>query len=186
MLRLVLVVALSCGLRQSAGPADTSFVDTHVGAVSLADEASGKAFVLRYGGHEFEPDLGLRVFRYVNAGKNEVLDLVMHPGGVRYEFMVFRLRRPRGAEATTATVAGLESFRSGRGVRLGLTVAELARVLGAPLRQSVSGGNGVMVYRCTSQATCPTLKQVNMPAYEGKYSFRGGILVACEWGYPYP
>jgi hypothetical protein len=181
----LLVLALSTEFSESLVK-DPAFLDTHVASVQLADEASGKAFVLRFGGQEFEPDLGLPVFRYVNASRSEVLDLVMHPGGSRYEIMQFRIRRARPAEPKATAAAGLASFRTGRGVYLGLTVAEVIQVLGNPHQQSGRGDDRVLVYRCDSAATCPVLKQVNMPAYEATYTFRRGALDAVECGYPYP
>jgi hypothetical protein len=182
----LLFLALSSGSSEGAVAEDPPFVDTHVATVHLADGASGKAFVLRFGGQEFEPALGLPVFRYFNASRSEVLDLVMHPGDSPYEIMQFRIRRARPAEHTETPVVGLTSFRTGRGVYLGLTVAELIQVLGEPHRRTGGGDDRVLVYRCNSAATCPVLKQVNMPAYEGKYTFHKGTLDAAEFGYPYP
>jgi hypothetical protein len=185
MLFISLIVALGAA---QAGPAvseNPRFLDTQVGPVHLRDDVSGKAFVVRFGGKESEPDLGLPVFRYLNAGRTEVLDLVMHPGGLRYEFMQVRIRRARRSEPNTTPV-DYDSFQSGRGVHLGLSIPEVIRLLGAPQEEKAEGSERTLVYRCTSSAVCPILTEVNMPEYQGRYFFLDGTLVRCEWGYPYP
>jgi hypothetical protein len=182
----VLLSVVAVALCAAASSPVALFIDTRVGPVQLADEVSGKAFVLQFGGNEFEPDAGLPVFRYFNADRTEVLDLVMHPGGLHYEMMQFRIRRTRSAEPKPVPVAEQGSFRTGRGVHLGLTVEELIRLLGPSHQESGTGGDRTLIYRCTSATSCPVLTRVNMPAYEGKYSFRSGVLVAVECGFPYP
>ena len=172
-----------------AGPSlakDPGFVDPQVDSVRLGDAASGKAFVLRFNGKGFEPSVSLWAFRYLNAGKTEVLDLIMFPGSVAYEFTWVALRRPRAAEPSATPIPGCKSFRSARGIHLGLSVEEVIALLGAPQKRTHQGTGQTLVYRCTSLTLCPILREVNMPEYEGNYVFRDGILVNCEWGYPYP
>ena len=186
MLWAVLVLALGRGFSSAATAEDPPFVDTKVGSVQLADEASGKAFVLRFGESHPETQFGFAVFSYANASRSETLELVAHPGGMLHEFMEFRLARTGRGNARGTVAAGEASFHSGRGVHLGLSIEELIRLLGKPHDEVPDGGDRTLVYRCTSPTTCPVLSRVNMPAYEGRYSFQDGALVAFRWGYPYP
>jgi hypothetical protein len=182
----LVVVGLWLAAAPVAAAPSASFVDVRIESVELGNVATGEAFVRRFGGEESEPDAGFSLYRYLNASKTEVLDLVMHPGGVRYEFMEFRLRRTKTSESKSSPVVAVDSFRTGRGLRLGLTAEEVLRILGAPHQQTSSGKRRTLQYRCTSRVTCPVLKLVNMPEYYGTYSFVSGILVSIESGYMYP
>ncbi len=185
MLWDILLLAALGGL-PGAAAGDPQFVDTQIGPVQLADQASGRAFVLGAGGHEPEPRFGVTTFRYANKSKTETLNLVKHPGGVRYAFMQFRVGRADGSEMQRMATVGLDTFRSGRGVHLGLRAQEVIRLLGQPNEQRTDGTDRTFFYRCSSTETCPVLKRVKMPQYAGRYSFKGGLLVAFEVGYPYP
>ena len=119
MLWNILLLAALGGLPEAAAAGDRRFVDTQMGPVELADEASGKAFVLGAGGHEPESRFGVTTFRYLNTSKTEALDLVMHPGGARYAFMQFRVGRAGGPEMQRMATIGLDTFRSGAACTLG-------------------------------------------------------------------
>jgi hypothetical protein len=172
------------GLAERPTSADPRFLDDQVGPVQLADVASGRAFVLRFPGPEPEPAFGLTVYRYTNANRSEVLELFCHPGCERYEFMEFRVGAPADAKGAPAT--SLASFQSGRGVHLGLTVEQLIQLLGKPHGEKSEAGARILLYHCSSSTACPVLGRVGMPAYAARYSFRSGVLVAFESGYPYP
>ena len=184
MLWGLLILVAYGGLAQRSAAADPRFVDDQLGPVQLANVASGGAFVLRFPGSEPEPEFGLTVYRYTNASRSEVLELFCHPGCERYEFMEFRVQA--GSEAKGAAVTSLTSFQSGRGVHVGLTVRQLIQLLGEPHGEKSEAGVRTLFYRCSSSAVCPVLQRVGMPAYQARYSFRSGVLVAFESGYPYP
>jgi hypothetical protein len=183
MQALAVLIAAAAALGGSASK-DPRFIDSRVETVVLGDTSSGQSFVSRLGGNAVDIGGGMAVFRY--AGTAELLELVAYPGGEPYQFWEVRLRRGRGTEPNAKLVAGGKPFRSGRGIQLGLTISEVVRLLGEPQEQSETKGRLNFVYRCTSEATCPALKRVNMPEYKGRYSFLDGRLVECEWGYPYP
>ena len=185
MVPSVLAAGLWLGLLQTSTTGEPQFVDLRVGSVQLGSTASGEAFVRSFGGHEVEGDGGVAEFRYLNGTKTELLELVMHPGGERYQFMELRVRRPSSSELQSTQVAGIDSFLTGQGLHLGLTVERVTRILGAPHTQTSSGRSRGLHYRCTS-AGCPFLKKVNMPLYHGNYFFADGILVSLEAGYEYP
>jgi hypothetical protein len=180
---LVLGLGLAAAEPMAGNP---QFLDLRVESVGLADRASGEAFVRRSGGRESESDGSLPTIKYANPATGELLALVMHPGGLRFQFMEYRIRRMHPGEAAGTRVVGGESFRTGRGVHLGLTAEELVRTLGAPHKQTRKGHRRVLRYGCTSSATCPILKEVNMPEYSATYVFQDGVLVDVEAGYPYP
>ncbi len=186
MIAAVVFLGLWLGSTESREIGNPQFIDLRVSSVELGSVPTGEAFVRRNGGREVEVDGGLPLYRYVNTPKTEVLELVMHPGGQRYEFMEFHIRRPSPAEVQVCPVAAVDSFLTGRGLHLGLTIDEVVSVLGAPQQQAGSGRSRGLHYRCTSPKTCPILEQVSMPEYHGRYFFADGKLVTVESGYAYP
>jgi hypothetical protein len=185
-LTLLLPWLLLAPAAQATAADDPPFVDIHIGSVTLASASSGQAFVSRFPGHVREVDGSLPFVRYVNAANTELLDLVLHPGGQATEFMEFRVRRFRTADAPTAAVASVDAFRTGRGLRLGLTVSEVVDLLGPPDQRTSSGRSEGLHYRCASARRCPILQRTNMPLYYGRYFFTDGHLAAFEGGLQYP
>jgi len=185
-LTVLLAWPLFAAVAQASAADDPQFVDIHVDSATLATASSGQAFVSRFPGEIREVDGSLPFIRYVNAAKTEVLDLVLHPGGQPSEFMEYRVRRFRPADAPVAAIATVDAFRTGRGLHLGLAIDEVIDLLGPPDQRTRSGRSEGLNYRCASAKRCPILHRTNMPLYYGSYFFTDGRLVAFEGGFQYP
>lgn len=185
-LTLFLGWLLLAPVAQASAAEDPQFVDVHVDSLTLASASSGLAFGSRFPGQIREIDGSLPFVRYVNASKTEILDLVLHPGGQSSEFMEYRVRRFRPADAPAAAIPTVGAFRTGRGLHLGLGVDDVIGLLGPPDQRTSSGRSEGLNYRCASAKRCPILQRTNMPLYYGRYSFTDGRLVAFEGGFQYP
>ena len=168
-----------------ASPPDPQFWDTTIAGVTLEDPRTGRAFVMNHPTTADEPADDFPQFRCLNADGTEVLSFIMQYGDQRYQFAQFRVRRASRREAAQGERSAVQSFATGKGIRLGLTIDRVLELLGPGARKE--GKQQVrLTYSCDSVKTCPGLGRVNVPQYQAIYTFRGNELVAFESGYPYP
>jgi hypothetical protein len=87
-----------------------------------------------------------------------------------------------------ATVLDTSLFRTGRGVRLGMTRKDILDRFGACAAAPSETGDGteVLRYAITDAITSDFLKAHNMPAYVAEYTFKGDRLVRFAFGFSYP
>ena len=180
---VVLLVFLAAGTQEAQDPV---YVDTEISGVVLGDDSAGRLFVERVGASVSEERFGIRTFQYLNDNETQILELFTHPGGLRHEFLEYRVRALDGAESRNASVLEVARFESGRGVHLGLNVGELVEVLGQEHEREEQADTLRLVFRCTSARACPVLGRLNMPEYLARYTFVNGILTEFEAGYPMP
>lgn len=182
-LALALAIPLA-GVTASAG--DPQFVDTAMAGVVLGDRQTSAEFVREHGGSEADGGAGLGIWRYANETQTEILEFYRHPGGVAADFMEFQVRAAAAATGAPAQRTRLGAFQSGKGIRLGLSAADVMKRLGPPLEHRQGNTVLVLSYGCSSPQVCSALTAVNMPEYRSEYRFTDDALVAFKAGYPYP
>lgn len=87
-----------------------------------------------------------------------------------------------------ATVLDAPLFRTGRGVRLGMTRKDILDRFGACAAAPSGAGDGTETirYEIADATASDFLKTHNMPAYVAEYTFRGDRLVRFAFGFSYP
>jgi hypothetical protein len=165
--------------------ADPTYFETGIGNVALLDPNSGEQFLNINGIGTTSDDGFLQTF-YSNASGSQILDLVRHPGDVRYSFSEASIFLsdgfPLGAPELTA-----KAFVSSKGVKPGLRPTDVRRILGKPWRIT-KGKEGRLTYRyfCDDSARCPSLAKYKTPSYSATVIFERGRLVQYSFGYDYP
>jgi hypothetical protein len=163
---------------------DPGFVETGIHGVAFLDAASGERFIKANGAGTTADD-GLMHHIYQDA-TGGILNLIQHPGALRYSFASARMLRaeawPLGASPVDHKI-----FTSSKGVRLGMSTTELHRLLGRPTRTERAGPQRTAHhYFCDAVALCPSLGRYNMPSYSARAIFSGGRLVDYAFGFDYP
>lgn len=87
-----------------------------------------------------------------------------------------------------ATVLDTPLFRTGRGVRLGMTRKDVLDRFGACAAVPSDAGDGTEVirYEVADATASDFLKAHNMPSYAAEYTFKGDRLVRFGFGFSYP
>lgn len=155
-------------------------VDTSVAGIAIKDPASAEAVV----GREIalvEDDLLYAL--YTNNARSEQLRLIFHPGDIRHSFSEFEVKGVRSPGRGAKVLSTVSSFRTAKGIHLGMSKREVMAVLGKPKGNSRAA---TLEYRLDDIASTPFLQRYNMPIYYGRYRFKGNRLVEYAFGFEYP
>lgn len=164
---------------------DPTYFETGIADVALLSSVSGQQFIDTNGIGTTSDD-GLMHNFYSNAAYSEILDLIFHPGDVRYSFSEVMLFRP-DCFPLGAAPTKIKSFVSSKGIELGLRMADVRRILGKPHEvKTGKSGRATYKYFCDDPAKCPSLAKYNVPTYTAVAEFTGGRLVKYSFGYDYP
>lgn len=120
---------------------------------------------------------------FVNASKTEILKLIFHHGSGENEFSEMELSsNPNGQEGIL--LEDIDHFQSGRGIKLGMTKAEVEKILG---KANMPSPNKLR-YRIVDVDLSDSdfLKKYNLPMYYIDAEFKDGILVGYKFGFDYP
>jgi hypothetical protein len=101
------------------------------------------------------------------------------------EIRVAYVNTERGGGASKQNVA-IDSFVTGKQIRLGMLEAEVTAILGTPRRHHSKGRFRTIEYEVSPRDKSRFLAHYNVPEYYGIYTFRAGRLVAFQFGFPYP
>ena len=122
-----------------------------------------------------------------NKTGTEVLTFFFHPGGEVMAFSEFKVSLVSEAKLTGKPIklARIASFVSGKGIKLGLSKAQLIKILGPPQQSSSAGGATILDYRIQDPEAGQLL---GYPAelYYGTYAFKAGKLAEFRFGFRYP
>lgn len=183
----IVLLAIAQGSRFVHAACLPNLPDVAVFGVELGDPLST---VLQLGsGYELiETEDGLPYAVFTNTTETEVLKLYRHYGdttGTFQEAEVLAIGDLDGDEE--ATVLDTPHFRTGRGIRLGMSSKEVDDRFGACARSVVGAGpREVTRYEITDIATSDLLKAHNMPLYYAEYTFEQDKLVRFAFGFSYP
>lgn len=95
--------------------------------------------------------------------------------------------RVAGAEALALDDLPIESFKTGRGVELGMTVAQVEALFGRCTKSRQKSGQELFFeYEIEAADRDPELKYFGFPIYYAEYEFDRGKLVRFRFGFAYP
>ena len=81
----------------------------------------------------------------------------------------------------------IESFKTGRGVELGMTVAEVEGLFGSCFKSRQKNGPDLFLeYQIDNADKDPELKEFGYPVYYAEYEFKKGKLIRFRFGFAYP
>lgn len=93
------------------------------------------------------------------------------------------IRAPADAPPTLKVIENIESFRTGKGIRLGMTEAEVTAILGADcMKRETINEMPAVTYEMGPETVCSGLryrlflKSIGLPDYAGSYAFDDGRL----------
>ena len=180
---LLLLAALSTVATASATVDVPRCADVSVAGIGLDDPKSVEAVV---GTEIVLHDADLPYAHYLNRDRTESLELVFHPGSVFHSFNEFRVRKAQPSDRSANALKPVATFRTGKGIHLGMSKAEVMNTLGPPHHTSRSRGTVLLGYRLEHRTSSTFLRHYNMPTYYGHYRFKGDRLVDYAFGFEYP
>ncbi len=156
--------------------------DTTLSSIELRNSADAETML------QVREMRGDTTYLFYSSDKMQVLEVRVFPGDGINQVSIFKVR---GAATTgeNATLTSYTDFASEKGIRLGLSKAELTGLLGTCYTTSDSTANGITLsYRIESPRDSRTgfLKKWNMPVYYAVYKFGNDKLSEFEFGFEYP
>ncbi len=116
--------------------------------------------------------------RFLNAAKTEMLTIFAASNYVYFRFIV---SSPKGTPKGIQRLKGVKSFKSGKGIRLGMSQAELIEKLGKGYVETTEEGLTVYSYVVDDH---PSIVEVyGYPEYSAHYKFRQDKLAEFSFGF---
>lgn len=178
---------LSIGQSRPAVEAAGAFIpDSIMAGVLLRDTTSAIAVLGRVPSEELlEDHRDMPRASFFNQDSTEILTVYIHYGGYRNEYCELRISIPEASPVRAALP--IVRFTSGRGVRLGLSVAEVVQIFGnTPARDIGNNGNVRLSYTIKDSATSTFLQRFNYPSYYASFMFEHDRLTDYRFGFEYP
>jgi hypothetical protein len=135
----------------------------------------------------FEADSMFPRIECFSADGGQILRLFFHYGGFKNSVAEFELLFTPSKYHKNKKVVNVKSpeFVSKNGVRLGMTKAQLIRIIGTNYKQNTTGGYEDLIYY-TEDTNSGILKKLGGVAYFIKCKFRKGRLCQYNFGFEYP
>lgn len=122
-----------------------------------------------------------------NADKSEKLTLVYYEGDTANIISEFRAERVETRYVDCLQPpASIDRFVTGKGIHLGMTQNEVARILGNHYTEHNQLDETVISYRIDNGKESDFLLRHSSPAYFGQYHFKENRLVKFSFGLEYP
>lgn len=124
---------------------------------------------------------------FCNSDKTEKLTLTYYEGDTSYvvaELGVEKINTPY--TDCLEPKEPIAHFVSGKGIRLGLGMADIVHLLGKGYQKTVQMDEMVLSYRIENKSTSGFLQRHNAPAYYSQLHFQGDKLVRFSFGFEYP
>ena len=183
----LLTVSLTPALASGQNP-DLFIPDTTVSGFLLCDSTSALSLFGRIHYDELidlGPPGGLPRVHFKNATGKEVLSLYFHPG--TYENQYPEVRISMDSSETIRAALPIDHFSSGRGVRLGLTSAEIIERFGRSGSGALDADKNVALsYSITGPSPSSFLERFNYPSYYAHFTFEQDRLIDYRFGFEYP
>jgi hypothetical protein len=166
-----------------------SFVpDTSAAGILLCDSASSIAAVghipyaeLRPRGSAGVPDRA----RFRNEDGTQILTLIFHPGTFQDEYAEITIST--ATDEKTRSTLPLKHFESGRGVRLGMSEAQIISLFGNTHVRGVGDHDNVLLtYSIQSNQHTPFLDRFGYEAYHASFLFQKDRLINYHFGFEMP
>lgn len=183
----VLVLCSSCGCTpQSERVAEEHRVfvpDSIAVGIILRDTTSALKVLGRVEPMDVTGDMPRVMF--LNSDSTEVFTVFAHYGGFRNEYCEFRISE--APDSAVYPVLQMDHFASGKGVRLGMSEAEVTGLFGSDFsRGETEGGRVKHSYAITDMAASPFLQRFNYPSYYAHFTFGKDGLSEYRFGFEYP
>lgn len=160
-------------------------VDTAIVGISWLDADSAER-VIGKNLKTVEEDGGFPTAWCLNAARTEQLELTLHYGALVNDFSEYSVRPVKG-KGRGVVLPRIEQFTTAKGVRLGLSEAQIAAIFGKPASTESKADERILEYRVnkkTGEAAGDLLRDWEL--YYGRYHFRAGQLVQFDFGFEYP
>jgi hypothetical protein len=151
-------------------------VELSVSGIFLHD-SSGSRDTLRKG--KRKSMAALTFFTFANKDRSEWATFVQRGGDETYAISEVRVTLGRPEDSVPVFPGAPTKFRSGRGIELGISKADLKGALGEPHAET----DVEIRYRFSDSAW---LQIQGAPSYESRYVFERGQLVRFAFGFAYP
>lgn len=159
--------------------------DVTISGIKLADSASAIQVVGADPKLEESED-DLPHARFVTTNGAQELVLYVPYGADANEYAEAEVRAA-GAEALALTDLPIETFKSGRGVELGMTVKQIEALFGRCVKARQKTGDTLFLeYEIEGADRDPELKVFGFPVYYAEYEFNSGKLIRFRFGFAYP
>ena len=159
--------------------------DTTISGITLTDSESAVR-VVGADAELIENDHDLPHARFVSTNGAEELVLFAPYGANPDEYAEAEVR-VAGTEALTLRDLPIETFRTGHGVALGMTIKEVEALFGRCVKSRQRSGNEVFIeYEIKDADRDPELSRFSYPLYYAEYEFLRGKLVRFRFGFAYP
>ena len=127
-------------------------------------------------------------YHFYSLMDSETLTLTQHPGDNRNQISIFNVTYSDKADHNYKQL-NFETFKTEKGIKLGMTKNEVIRVLGNSYVAVDSTKNYIEIYyRIESPKDSKTrlLQKNNIPTYYALYGFSENLLKGFEFGFEYP
>lgn len=184
---LCALLALGCVLLSGGAAAKCRMKtpDTAISGITLTDRDSAIKVVgsdVKLGDSEDD----LPHARFVSTNGAQELVLFAHYGADDDEYAEVEVR-VAGAEALALKDLPVESFKTERGVELGMTVAEVEKLFGTCFKSRQKTGTELFFeYEIRGADRDPELSKFGYPIYYAEYEFERGKLIRYRFGFAYP
>lgn len=159
--------------------------DVSIAGILLTDSESAIK-VVGAGAKLVESEDDLPHARFVSSNGAQELVLFAHYGAIDDEYAEAEVRIAN-AEALALPDLPIESFKTGRGVELGMSVAQVQALFGTCFKSRQKTGSELFFeYEIENADRDGDLKNFGYPVYYAEYEFNDGKLVRFRFGFAYP
>ena len=159
--------------------------DTAISGITLTD-AESAIKVVGSGADLVDSEDDLPHARFVSTNGSQELTLFAHYGAATDEYAETEVSEA-GAEALALHDLPIETFKTGRGVELGMTVAQVEALFGTCFKSRQKNGPELFFeYEIKNADRDPELAQFGYPIYYAEYEFQRGKLTRFRFGFAYP
>jgi hypothetical protein len=159
--------------------------DVEIAGVTLTDSDSAIA-VVGSSPKLVESEDDLPHARFVSTNGAQELVLFAHYGAVEDEYAEAEVRFA-GPEALALKDLPIESFKTRRGVELGMSIAQVQALFGTCFKSRQKTGQDVFFeYEIENADRDSELTKFGYPVYYAEYEFKKDKLVRFRFGFAYP
>jgi hypothetical protein len=159
--------------------------DVSISGIRLTDSDSAIR-VVGSGANLEESEDDLPHARFVSTNGAQEMVLFAHYGAIDDEYAEVEVRIS-GPEALALKDLPIDSFKTGRGVELGMSPGQVQALFGTCFKSRQKTGSELFFeYEIENADRDSELKDFGYPIYYAEYEFKSGKLVRYRFGFAYP
>ena len=196
MKRLLITFLALCGSATSVSAEPESVpkvADFSVAGIKLNDAKSSRAVLGREISSRTDPALiddntESPHAMAINKAGTQVLTFYFHEGDEVMAVSEFKISLASETKLTGKPIklAGIATFVTGKGIKLGLSEAQLTKILGPPQERSSTKDAVIFDYRIEDSEAGKWFGGYTGDLYYGTYTFKAGKLTEFRFGFRYP